>query len=67
MKVTPVYTPAAHDVGDVMRELDVKQLIQSDFILVSGNVVSNMKLDKVLLEHRLRFICLFKFIGFLFN
>lgn len=37
-----------------MRELDAKQLIDTDFILVTGDVVSNMKLDKVLEEHRAR-------------
>lgn len=41
-------------VGDAMRELDAKQLIDTDFILVTGDVVSNMKLDKVLEEHRAR-------------
>ena len=29
-----------------------QSLIRSDFVLVSGDIVSNMKLDKVLEEHR---------------
>lgn len=37
-----------------MRELDSKSLIQSDFVLVTGNVVSNMKLDRALEMHRAR-------------
>lgn len=54
MKIHTILAPHAYGVGDVMRELDSKSLIQTDFILVSGNVVSNMKLDKVLEEHRNR-------------
>ena len=46
--------PEAEGVGDVMRELDGKSLIHTDFILVSGNVISNMKLDAVLQEHMRR-------------
>ncbi|WBW73531.1 translation initiation factor eIF2B epsilon subunit [Schizosaccharomyces osmophilus] len=41
-------------VGDALRELDSKQLITSDFILVSGDVVSNVPLKEVLEEHRAR-------------
>lgn len=41
-------------VGDALRELDSKQLITSDFILVSGDVVSNVPLNEVLKEHRKR-------------
>ncbi|XP_048578776.1 translation initiation factor eIF-2B subunit epsilon isoform X2 [Nematostella vectensis] len=40
--------------GDALREIDRKSLIRSDFVLVSGDVVSNMKLDKVLQEHKAR-------------
>eukprot|EP01137_Pigoraptor_chileana_P005673 Opistho-2@49062 len=41
-------------VGDALREIDQKQLIQSDFILVSGDLVSNMNLQHVLKAHRAR-------------
>lgn len=37
-----------------MRELDNKQLITSDFVLVSGDVVSNISLQNILREHRER-------------
>ncbi len=40
--------------GDALRELDTKQLISSDFILVSGDVVSNLNVDDVLKAHRKR-------------
>ncbi|KAK3711933.1 hypothetical protein QZH41_009445 [Actinostola sp. cb2023] len=38
--------------GDALREIDRKSLIRSDFVLVSGDVVSNMKLEQVLNEHK---------------
>ncbi|KAJ3329045.1 hypothetical protein HDU91_003948, partial [Kappamyces sp. JEL0680] len=40
--------------GDALRDLDAKQLIQSDFILMSGDVISNVNLASVLDEHRAR-------------
>lgn len=39
-------------VGDALRELDAHQLITTDFILVNGDVVSNMNLSKALEAHR---------------
>ncbi|KAF9906888.1 hypothetical protein BX616_000581 [Lobosporangium transversale] len=54
MKIHTIVSQECYSVGDAMRELDAKQLIDTDFILVSGDVVSNMKLDKVLEEHRAR-------------
>ncbi|KAJ3068743.1 hypothetical protein HK102_007097, partial [Quaeritorhiza haematococci] len=41
-------------VGDALRELDGKQLLHSDFILVTGDIVSNVNLQKALAEHRAR-------------
>ena len=35
-----------------MRDLDAKHVLKSDFILVSGDVVSNMNLEQALEEHR---------------
>lgn len=37
-----------------MRELDAKQIITADFLLVSGDVVSNLPLEPILQEHRQR-------------
>ncbi|KAL4934008.1 translation initiation factor eIF2B catalytic subunit epsilon [Aspergillus undulatus] len=41
-------------VGDVMRDLDGKHLITGDFIVVSGDVVSNMPIESALAKHRAR-------------
>ncbi|KAF9585534.1 hypothetical protein BGW38_001935 [Lunasporangiospora selenospora] len=54
MRIHTIVSQELMSVGDAMRDLDAKQLIDTDFILVTGDVVSNMKLDKVLEEHRVR-------------
>ncbi|CAH1760611.1 2664_t:CDS:10 [Entrophospora sp. SA101] len=58
IKIFTIFTPEARSLGDVLREVDAKQLISSDFILISGDVVSNVHLEKVLKEaspfHRTR-------------
>ncbi|EGC42442.1 translation initiation factor eIF-2B epsilon subunit [Histoplasma capsulatum var. duboisii H88] len=41
-------------VGDVMRDLDGKHLITRDFIIVSGDVVSNYAIEEALAKHRER-------------
>ncbi|KAJ5086888.1 hypothetical protein NUU61_008195 [Penicillium alfredii] len=41
-------------VGDVMRDLDGKHLITGDFILVSGDVISNLPIESALAKHRAR-------------
>ena len=40
--------------GDALREVDALGLVRNDFILVSGGVVSNMNLAKVVEQHRQR-------------
>ena len=37
-----------------MREIDAKQILSTDFILVSGDVVSNIRIEEVVKEHRER-------------
>jgi translation initiation factor eIF-2B subunit epsilon len=39
-------------VGDALRVLDESKLLKSDFVLVTGDVVSNMNLDLAIKEHR---------------
>ncbi|KAI9932753.1 hypothetical protein ASPWEDRAFT_202756 [Aspergillus wentii DTO 134E9] len=41
-------------VGDVMRDLDGKHLITGDFIVVSGDVISNLPIEGALARHRAR-------------
>lgn len=38
--------------GDALREIDRQSFLKNDFVLVSGDVVSNMKLEQVLQEHK---------------
>ncbi|KAG8444993.1 hypothetical protein GDO86_009948 [Hymenochirus boettgeri] len=40
--------------GDVLRDVDAKSLVRSDFILVTGDVVSNINIETALEEHRTR-------------
>ncbi|KAI9478110.1 MAG: hypothetical protein EXX96DRAFT_237454 [Benjaminiella poitrasii] len=54
LSVKIVQTPECMSVGDALRELDARQLITTDFILTSGELVTNIKLDKALEEHRAR-------------
>lgn len=44
----------ARSVGDVLRDMDKRSLVDGDFLLVHGDVVSNLVLDKVLAAHRKR-------------
>ncbi|ORX61897.1 hypothetical protein DM01DRAFT_1379780 [Hesseltinella vesiculosa] len=54
LNVKIVACPDAMSVGDALRELDARQLITNDFILTSGDLVSNIKLDKAIEDHRAR-------------
>ena len=42
----------ARSVGDVMRVLDAKHVIQGDFILVQGDVISNVNFKPLLEEFK---------------
>ncbi|KAL8746847.1 MAG: hypothetical protein Q9190_001207 [Brigantiaea leucoxantha] len=44
----------ATSVGDAMRDLDNRDLITGDFVLVSGDVISNIAIEPVLSQHRAR-------------
>lgn len=44
----------ANSVGDILRDLDKRSLVAGDFILVHGDVVSNVPLQPVLEGHRRR-------------
>ncbi|TPX32224.1 hypothetical protein SmJEL517_g04659 [Synchytrium microbalum] len=53
-KITTVETLGLRSMGDALREVDRKGLVKSDFILISGDVVSNMSLEKALATHKAR-------------
>lgn len=44
----------ASSVGDVMRDLDQKHLMAGDFLVVSGDIVSNFPIEKALRQHKNR-------------
>lgn len=43
-----------NSVGDAMRDLDARNLITGDFLLVHGDLVSNLPIDAALAAHRAR-------------
>ncbi|KAL8642012.1 MAG: hypothetical protein Q9228_001245 [Teloschistes exilis] len=44
----------ATSVGDAMRDIDNRDLITGDFLLVAGDVVSNISVEPALIRHRQR-------------
>ena len=44
----------ASSVGDIMRDLDQKDLMSGDFVVVTGDIVSNFPLAKALHQHKAR-------------
>lgn len=44
----------SHSIGDAMRDLDSRSLLKGDFLLVYGDVVSNLPLESALAAHRAR-------------
>jgi translation initiation factor eIF-2B subunit epsilon len=52
MEVQVLVSQECHSVGDALRELDAKQIVSGDFILVSGDLVANFSLKEALEFHR---------------
>ncbi|CAX45110.1 eIF-2B GDP-GTP exchange factor, putative [Candida dubliniensis CD36] len=50
--VTTIMSVESRSVGDTMRDLDNRGLISGDFLLVSGDVVTNMDFSKALQFHK---------------
>ncbi|KAI9847218.1 MAG: hypothetical protein M1838_000978 [Thelocarpon superellum] len=44
----------SRSIGDAMRDLDARDVITGDFLIVSGDVVSNLPLEAALAKHRAR-------------
>ncbi|XP_029471676.1 translation initiation factor eIF-2B subunit epsilon [Rhinatrema bivittatum] len=49
-----VTSDSYRSLGDVLRDVDAKSLMRSDFLLVYGDVISNINISKALEEHRTR-------------
>ncbi|KAG8883842.1 Aspartate aminotransferase, cytoplasmic [Tulasnella sp. 332] len=54
LKITPIFSREARSVGDALREIDAKQIITQDFVLATGDIVSNIRIDEVVKEHKER-------------
>lgn len=50
--IRTIVSPRCLTTGDALRAIYNLHIVESDFILVSGDVISNMKLDAVLREHK---------------
>ncbi|EDO18139.1 hypothetical protein Kpol_1031p45 [Vanderwaltozyma polyspora DSM 70294] len=51
-KVTTIMSPESRSIGDAMRDIDNRGIITGDFILISGDLVTNIEFDKVLEFHK---------------
>lgn len=49
-----VRVAGARSVGDVLRDMDKRALVDGDFLIVHGDLVSNLRLDKAMAAHRKR-------------
>ncbi|KAK1932361.1 putative translation initiation factor eIF-2B subunit epsilon [Phytophthora citrophthora] len=55
LDVTCVSSPSCLTAGDALREIDRRQLVQSNpFVLMSGDVVANVDLQEAIAEHKSR-------------
>lgn len=55
LKIVPIVTAKeTFSPGDAMRDIYTHQIITSDFVLVTGDLVSNMRIDEVVRVHKER-------------
>lgn len=52
--ITTIVSPELRSVGDAMRDVDNRGLVSGDFLLVSGDVVTNIDFDRAMAAHRRR-------------
>ena len=52
--IKTIVSQELRSMGDALRDLDAKQLLQSDFILMSAGLISNINLASILETHRQR-------------
>ena len=53
--VRPIIALTARSTGDALREIDSKQIITGDFVLVRGDVVASLDLQRIVEEHK--YVC----------
>ena len=51
-EVTVITSEGCLSVGDALREIDGHSVIKSDFVLVNGDIVSNMQLKSLIQKHK---------------
>ena len=51
-KIQTIASKESRSVGDAMRDIDSRGLINGDFILISGDVVTNLDISNVLENHK---------------
>ena len=55
IKIVPIVTAKeTFSPGDAMRDIYTHQIITSDFVLVTGDLVSNVRIDEVVRVHKER-------------
>jgi len=54
MEVCTIVSDSCMSLGDALRDLEAKSIIRSDFVLVHGDLVANVKLASVFEEHKQR-------------
>ena len=52
IKIHTIVSEDCPSVGDALRDIDTQALIKSDFVLVTGDLVSNMSLEEVIQHHK---------------
>ena len=50
--VKTIVSDACTSFGEAMRFIETSDIIKSDFVLISGDVISNVKLEAVVKEHK---------------
>ena len=52
MDVQVIVSESCMSTGDALRDIDAKSIIHSDFVLINGDLVSNVKLSSLIQQHR---------------
>jgi len=55
LKIQPMLlSSGVSSFGDAIRQVDAQSIIKSDFVLVSGDMVSNVRIDEIVRVHKER-------------